>query len=369
MVTEIRASTLSRIMECLGPVTLQTLAENVTGEAAREGTACGELLSAMILQRNEKPNIGRNASNGVYIDSDMWFYARDVYRDLVANAQGAEITTEQRTDWMTAAGILMRGQYDISYRIGSVLYVEDLKYGFGIVEVEKNWQLISYAIGIAIRSQGLTHVQFTIHQPRAYHEGGPTRRITYTIEQLMEFARQIDTRAGELVAGVKTLSTGKHCKYCLGINTCPALIRATGNAIDVVMEDWNERELQGKDISQMLASFERAADLIKIKHESLKNLAIMKLQSNQDIPGYSYKQKFGDRAWKEGVSADSLKALSGGINVLEEPKLMSPSKAEKAGVSKKLVAQLIYKPMTGVDLIKSDTLKEAQQVFQKPAGV
>jgi hypothetical protein len=143
--SEIRASGLSRIMNCLGYLSIENIIEGETNDASREGTACGELLSHMIAQRTEKPNVKPTAENGVIFDSDMWFYATETYRNILESAQGNAISTEIRIDWPTTSGITIRGQYDISFVVGQTLHIEDLKYGWRIVDVEKNWQLLKFS--------------------------------------------------------------------------------------------------------------------------------------------------------------------------------------------------------------------------------
>ena len=104
MVKEIRCSSLHRPMNCYGYLSLQDLLKVEAGQPAKDGTAVGELLSEMIRQKTLKPNVGHSASNGVYFDDDMWFYASRTYETLVESAKGANIETEERIDWATASG-------------------------------------------------------------------------------------------------------------------------------------------------------------------------------------------------------------------------------------------------------------------------
>jgi hypothetical protein len=130
------------------------------------------------------------------------------------------------------------------------------------------------------------------------------------------------------------------------------------------MGEWDEKELTNEDINKMLVMFDRVNELIKIKYESLQNLAIGKLQKNEVIGDYSYEPKYGDRTWKDGVSVESIKAMTG-IDISKND-IMSPNQAERAGLSKKYTAALTFKKNTGVKLVKSsNTLKKAQEVFKR----
>jgi len=146
---EIRCSKLARPMVCAGFMFLDT-PEPEAGEAGKEGTAAGEYLEAML---TGKP-IGISASNGVYITDDMKFYLTPIAQDVISRA-ASPILCEQRIDWQTQSGIWIRGRYDMAFvdKQGR-LCIEDLKYGWGIVEVKENWQLIGYAIGVQRRKLG-----------------------------------------------------------------------------------------------------------------------------------------------------------------------------------------------------------------------
>ena len=354
-------------MNCYGYLSLQDLLKMEAGQPAKDGTAVGELLSEMIRQKTLKPNVGHSASNGVYFDDDMWFYASRTYETLVESAKGANIETEERIDWMTSSGITIRGQFDISYAVGDTLHIEDLKYGWGIVEVKENWQLIGYAIGQVNRLQQHygyvpANICFKIHQPRPYHEDGSVREWTISIQTLGEYKTKIEQSLLAIAAGDKTLSTSKSCKYCEGVNVCPAFNRAWYNSVDVVLEEWQQGTLNNSDLKKQLELTERIEELIKIKKDSLVQLATMRLQQNQMIEGYQIAEKFGHRTWKSGVKASTIKLMSG-KNVATES-MLSPAQAEKMGVSDDIINKLTLRPSRGYDLVKGDTATQAAKIFK-----
>ncbi len=368
MIQEIRCSKLDRTMNCLGYHSLEDLQESETNEAAKEGTAIGELLSEMIRQNTLTPNIGQAASNGFHLDRDMWFYASDTFKTLKDTSQGAKIETEERIDWMTQSGITVRGQFDISYIVGSTLHVEDLKYGWRIVDVKENWQLIGYAIGQVFRlsKNGFvpTHIHFKIHQPRPHHEDGPIRSWVITYDELIEYCKQIEERLMALVSGDKTLSTSKSCLYCEGLNSCPAFNRSFYASVETVLGEWKQDVLSNEDVSHQLDVLNRVQEIIKIKSDSLNQLGVMRIGAGQIIPKYSIEETLGDRKWSKEVSAKSIKVMTG-IDITKQD-ILSPTQAEKAGVPKKLVAQLITREKRGSKLVKKDLTEEAKKIFTKP---
>lgn len=375
MVTEVRCSSLSRVMGCLGVLKLTDLEVVEAGQPAKDGTACGELLSHMITQGTITPALStRHASNGVIWDNDMWFYAKEVYQNILEAAQGNKVETEERIDWMTSSGIKIRGQFDISFIVGDTLFVEDLKYGWGLVEVVNNWQLIGYAIGNYIRLHGLglandvKKVSMTIHQPRPYHPDGRTRNVVITTEELMGYYNQICERMQRYVDGDTTATTGNQCRYCEGRNNCPALNATLYKSVETVMKDWEQDTMRNEEVARELVLLDRVKDVLKLKLDSLNQLAILRMQANQVVPGYAYEMTYGDRKWKAGVTVKSIEAFCG-KKLESAPTLLSPNQAEKNGLSKKIVAQLTYVSSAGAKVVKKDLAAEAKKTFTKPEEV
>lgn len=344
-------------MVCAGFMYLD-VEEPEAGEPAREGTACGELLERKLTG----VPLGVSASNGVYFNDDMHFYTTPIAEDMLNRAK-TPVLCETRIDWQTRSGIWIRGQYDAAFVDDrGYLCIEDLKYGWGIVEVKENWQLLGYAIGEVIRrGQGFTHISLKIHQPRPHHEDGSTREWLITYSQLIEYKEKIEARMQELANGRKDFQTSDKCKYCKGAaEACPAFSRLFYRALEVSTE-FVQDSLTDQEIAQQLDHVKRAEEVIKIKKDSLVELGVSRIKKGRIIPNYAMVQSHGHRAWKPGVSPDSIKALTG-RNVIEET-FMSPAKAEKLGVKKELLSQLTVTPFTGMKLEKKNATDIGNKIF------
>ena len=365
-VREIRCSTLARFMNCEGFFYMQDLPENVAGPAAEEGTAAGELLQAMIEQRTTNPQVSSHAKNNVRFDQDMWYYLRPIAERVLRDSQGTALC-ETRIDWNPGLnGILIRGQYDIGYVLGDTLFIEDLKYGWGIVEVKENWQLIGYAIGEAFRLNRANpgwwpaYINFTIHQPRPHHEDGSTRSWRITFNELIGYYNRISEHFKNVS---RTLRTGPHCRYCPAAGEdCTALSRATNNVVDVVLGDFRQDSLSDADLAEQIRLLERCADILEIKQSAITDLAASRISSGSVIPGYSLEKQFGDRKWKPNVTAEAMKILTGGKDLLVT-EMMSPAQAEKQGIPRDIVNRLVDRPFKKIKLVKCDTTVEAAKVF------
>ena len=354
---KIRCSKLARTMACRGYVFLETH-DQPTNDAAEEGTAAGEYLERLLLK---KPVVD-TASNGVYIDDDMRFYIGLVYRDILERANG-EILCEQRIDWDTRSGIRIRGQYDICFidKQGR-LCIEDLKYGWGIVDVKKNWQLIAYAIGEVIRrGTAFSEISLKIHQPRPHHEDGVHREWVIPYNELLVYKEEIETRLVEMVSGKRDLQTSAACKYCAGAaEACPAFSRLFYKSIEISTE-FIQDSLSNDELSRQLDQVKRAKEVIKIKEDSLTELGTLRIKQGEILPGYVQTKSYTNRKWKNGISPDAIKMMT---NVeAKETTFMSPAKLEKMGVDKRLISQLSEKKFRGVRLEKKDTSEIGNKIF------
>lgn len=371
---EVRCSKLDRVMNCAGFSHFKDLPEEEPGLPAQEGTAAGELLTAMIEQNTLTPKVGTHAANGIRFDEDMWFFVPMVAERIFETAKGNNVTSEQRIDWQAGSGpagpIMVRGQYDASYIVGVTLYIDDLKYGWKIVEAENNWQLLGYAIGryYQLRDAGaqINDVVLRIHQPRPNSAGDWTRTWVLSVEELLVFSGKIGGQLDRIFnQGVKELTTGKHCKYCPALNRhCPAFDAATFNAVDYVLSNFDQNEMTDRAIAYQLRMFDRIEDIMKIKKDSLESLAISRINKGAVIPGYTIEPSYGDRKWKPFVTPDVLKILTG--KDILQPVMLSPAKAEKLGVPKSLVAGITDRFFIKNTLKQGDAGKKADQIFGEP---
>lgn len=354
-------------MKCRGFLFLKDLPEQETIAAAEEGTAAGELLAHMLTQRTLEPNIPTHAKNGVEFDTDMYFYTRPIAQEILL--KGVNVNCEVAIDWPTKSGIMIKGSYDISYVIGNILYIEDLKYGWGIVDVKENWQLLGYALGeyqrLARLGQIIDGVILKIHQPRPHHEEGTTREWSLSIPHLMGYYEQINNHFLLVAQGDATLTTGSQCKYCpAAAKDCPAFSRVFYSAIDVALSNPKQDSLTESEIAAQLELLERVADVFKIKQDSLHALAINRIKSGKIIRGWAADKNYGHRKWKKNISPEIIETLTG--KKIVQQIMMGPAEAEKMGVSKKLVEHLVEQHFIGLKLKRKDNDAEGDKIFGAP---
>lgn len=346
-VAKISASKLHKVMEgCLGSLLFKDLPEPELNEIAAEGIAFSELMEKTIL--NVEP--GEYASNGVQFDEEM-HYHKDWIIGWLRDHYGPEITTEQWATWITESGIKIPARYDVRSWVGNDLRIGDFKYGYGIVEPEKNWQLISYAIGVVIgENRAPENIHMDIIQPRAHHEEGHIRTWTISYTELLELMGQIQTVCKLVSEGESTLKTGTHCKYCPAAAHCPAMNEYFHNAFDVV-RSFVQDDMSNESLASQLDLIDRFSDMLKTRKSSLELLAKTRISDGQGVPGYVVKPKAGHRKWVNGVNPDVIKTITG-IDVMET-KLVSPAAAERRGLKKDFLDHFTQKPSLAPSLQKS----------------
>ena len=348
MTINIRASGLARVMACQGSVALAAQCpEPESSEAEQEGTAAHE--AAELVLTGQAPDldalVDRQMSNGVFVTAEMI----DHLRNYVEMLEGSQI--ECHGEWSPCDGVKITGTTDaVRYdQDAKTLYVTDLKYGWRIVEAKDNWQLIAYAILQGGLSHGVERISMAIYQPQPWHPDGSLRMWVITQQELQQYALRITTW---LAALSNDLETGTHCTYCAALATCPAARQMQYNAIDVALNADTPDTLSGDGLAMQLDALAIAADRIKLRQDALQDAALAAIQKGEHVAGWTAKQSFGNKTWKDGVTPDAVAALTGRQD-LSPPALITPTQALKRGVDTSLIDVLAHRPSRGIKLARA----------------
>jgi len=132
---------------------------------------------------------------------------------------------------------------------GDTLFIDDLKYGFVVVNEEDNAQCAHYGVSALDTFKlwfKIKRVVCTIVQPRADHVQGSVRSVEYTIEQMNEwrdkFVKAISTARDKDAKR----TAGTHCRYCPARATCrPRMIQTVFKAsLDKPLNTASDEELE-----------------------------------------------------------------------------------------------------------------------------
>lgn len=318
-------------------------------DAAREGTAAAWVADYVL--KGDAPSaaelVGANHPNGWLITGDMAQHVQG-YIDKIRSFGG--ITTTETFVRLTDR---IAGTLDASTALSStrVLYVTDLKYGFEIVDVFENIQLIIYGAAELLRlsREGvqIERIELGIYQPRAFHPDGIYRTYTLTPDQLLEASRWIVTRGENCFVPNPVATPGRHClkTYCPAAGSCVALAHSTYSAFHMV-EDVRQQHLTAVELGKELDFLAVIEALVSARKTAIREEAETRMRhTNEHIPGWGVKPTYGHRKFKYDPAV--IKLMTGKSPIDPEPKIMTPAAFERAGANVEAVALLTETPVVG----------------------
>lgn len=115
------------------------------------------------------------------------------------------------------------------------LDVFDYKFGFVPIDVEKNPQLLLYANGVIDPmpvGNRPTDVRLHVVQPRDFTRPGKVRSRKVDKSEFARLIYDILCVRAEALKSDQLLTVGSHCTYCKVRDSCPALAKGVGAAMD-----------------------------------------------------------------------------------------------------------------------------------------
>ena len=367
------ATNLPRIMQCNGSILLQ--ADPVFAErdatTREEGNAAHWLASVVFNgQHTAIEMVDRKAPNGVYITAEMVEHVTEYVGELTASFSRPDGSLNGKMEWsysIQGDNWAINGRADhVAFcnvpnrTANSILYIDDFKYGYTPVEPEMNWTLISHAVGFCLQERVTPElIVFTIHQPRGQHHAGRMREWSISYEQLLAL---FDRMNATLRDPSNVLQTGPSCYHCPSFISCPARQAAELNGIETSHIAYNT-EIDNFDLSERLQQILRAEELLKQSKKAYEELAIHRMKAGQVIKNFMLENGLTNRMWKEVVTPDLIKVLTG--KDIAKRDLPTPKQAELAGVPPEIVAMFAERKPTGTKLVRADANKKAQKMFGK----
>jgi hypothetical protein len=268
---------------------LEGEASHEVGAAYIENAAIGNIMVNTML-----PDV--TATNGILLTDEMC-EAAQVYADDVASVMVATgnftPNIEQHIKCPTI-NALSEGTPDVwSYdaKTGH-LYIWDYKYGYGIVEVFENWQMINYLSGIldqleltGIQTQHIT-VHIRIVQPRAFHKDGVVREWVVTASDLRGYFNQLEMKAAEALSSTAITRSGSHCKHCSARHACPTALQAGVQLYEVAGQPLPV-ELPPDALGVQLAIVNRAIKQLEFIQSGLNAQVTSMIKTGNIVPGVS----------------------------------------------------------------------------------
>lgn len=352
-------------MKCPGSVRLSKGIPNISSSFAQEGTRA-HAVAELSLTKNVDPEtfVGMTLEGGV-VDEEMADFVRVFtnHCNRLRGLPGVQSWVEKRFNLAALnppAPMFGTGDFVAYDPAIYELYVDDLKYGQGVVvEVEDNPQLLYYALGGALSmpvGTRIDKVTVTIVQPRGAHSDGPIRSFTIDYLELLAFAGELLTFAKATTLPDAPLSAGSHCRFCPASGACP---EQRNRAQLAAQSDFSAEfvppvpsVIPDEQYFAMLGQLHILDDWMKAMRARAQGM----LDRGDTVPGFKLVAKRAQRKWNdsEAVSAWLLSRGNTADEIYEPADLKSPAQIEKLVGKKNLPADYVNKVSSGLSMV-SDT--------------
>lgn len=359
------ASASERWLNCPGSVALnEKIPPQPESKYAAEGTLAHEFLEHLLKTGKWNKN-GTNEMREHVDFAHLWILKEQ-------NRLGADLLTETRVSLAhvhpEAFGTLDAALVELF----GELVVIDFKYGAGVpVEAEENTQMIYYALGLAHEhGWNFETVRLAIVQPRAYHDAGPIRTWTLSIDELKNWETVFRIGIEKAESKNAPLCAGSWCKWCPAgeTNVCPAIsTRALREAQADFAPTTGALKLPPPENIKNLSAALTAFPKIKTWIDGVEDYAFKQMESGVKIPGFKLVEKRSTRKWINEPSTTKEALREFGPEVLTDPELLSPAKLEKI-VGKEWVNERVTSVSSGLTLApesdKRPAITSAQKDFE-----
>ena len=365
-------------MACPGSINLIDLLPERDTEASGQNIAarqgkCAHLVAQRVLEAgpNAKP-YARDYVGQTFFDVEVTEEMAEhvqLYVDTVlkiASIPGVQYWIERKFSLaslnppMPMFGTADFSAYDPATR---TLYVVDLKYGMGAVEIKDNKQTRYYALGVwlSLPPEDIVEtVTMMIVQPRMDHPDGFVRPETIHAADLSQFAVELLDAARATQDPKAPLHSGDHCKFCPAKPICPELYRKTQ---EIAATEFDEMPVAVPPAPASLSpeQLSRVMKLLPILDDwsaAVKEHVERQLRAGEPIEGFKLVERRAERKWiDEDEAAEVIEEIAGvGVDIYIE-QLKSPAQIEKL-VGKKTfkekIAQHVVKKSSGLKLVPED---------------
>lgn len=265
------ASASHRWIHCPGSVVLSKDIENVSSEAAEEGTRAHELAERIL--RGETVECD---------DAEMLQHVQ-YYVDYVKSIPG-ELRIEQRIDYSDFLGVDDAfGTADAVIVDDDVVHIVDFKYGKGKVKAEGNTQLFLYG-SVFLPKQLKLHIV----QPRIDWVD------VWEPDNIEELSNQLKDAASEVLLGLNGDSTrfnvGQHCYFCQAKAICRAYH-------DETLKDFDFDDPDTLSIEE-LAEIKTKSKKIRDYLDAVDSFVLRRALQGEIVPGWIIGEgRSGNRKW------------------------------------------------------------------------
>ena len=339
------ASGAHRWLSCTPSARLELEFDDVSGEAALEGTAAHNLgehkLRLALGIKSEKPVSSYDSKEMENYTDGYVEFVLEALEEAKKKCKDPLILIEQKLDFSSFVPDGF-GTGDTVIVADNILRIIDFKYGQGIlVSAEDNPQMKLYALGALAQFDGIYDVDtvaMTIYQPRREN----VSTATIPKDELYEWAEEVlRPRAETAFKGDGNYCPGEWCQFCRAAVKCRA--RAEAKMKLATFEFALPPLLTDEEIAEILSSI---GDLTSWANEIMAYATDAAVNHGKEWPGFKVVAGRSNRKYKDEklVAEAAIKAgysdiyKQSLITLTEMEKLMSKAKFNE------ILGGLVIKP-------------------------
>lgn len=246
------------------------------------------------------------------------------------------------------------------------LYIWDFKYGYGLVEVFQNWQLINYAAALfdEFNFNGLDDQTITVHfriiQPRGFHPDGPIREWTVKGSDLRADFNILKMNAAKALSNDAITQSGAHCRYCPARHACRTALDA-GMQLYELANKTTPLNLSPEALGVQYAIVKRAREQLEYLESGLSEEIKSRLRGGQRVPGFHMEPGRGRESWERPIKEIRLLGELMGVE-LGKDEVVTPFQARKLGIDSAILDRYVSIPKRGNKLV-ADAGSQAKRIF------
>lgn len=373
---------------CSGSVIANLNAPDGDTQESREGTAAhwvgAECLETWKVADGGCPRcadwLDKTAPNGIIIDDKMVEGAQVLVDDVLSVAQehGAlrSMMIEHRVH-MPQIHADNWGTFDCAIWVpgANMLYIWDYKHGHRENRARGNMQMIDYSAGLynelkfnGVADQQVT-VSFRIVQPFCYTAMGAVDEWRVLMADLRPYYNQLNAKANEAMTN-PSMTSGKHCRDCAAVGTCPTARRSMYSLIDYVNEPYQIDTMDDPALAVEYRILRDGKAVLKERLDAIADELRHRVQNGSVATGFALESKPGRLAWKIPASQAIALASQFGIDA-SKPGVLTPTQTRDAAPSalraafKQTLEAVTERPAGTLQLINADDTIAARAFKRK----
>jgi hypothetical protein len=311
---------------------------------------------------------GLIAPNGRYLTDEMIEGAEVYHDDIVRDLTPLGLVPQQGQieSRVLIPRIHAQSWGTPDYRIwtrdpDTVLHLRlwDFKFGYRVVEVFENEQLIEYVAGCLdeARIDGLadqtTRVTVKIVQPRAHHRDGPVRAWTFMAADIRGHINIQRNAAHEALGPDPRFRIGPECRDCQARHACVSLQHAGMDGCDVAGKA-QPFDLPLPAMALEYRTLMRYQSLMKARITGLEEQLLAHGRRGTQLPGLRMEHGAGRERWTIPDATVIAIGAAMGVNVAKPPEALTPKQAVAAGLSPATLPGIVNTPRGEAKLVEDD---------------